>query len=113
MRSFSTVSPPRRAAAPVSFTRSELTRILGIYGQFVVAGDWRDYAIDILDDAAVFSIFRRASEMPLYRIEKRPKLARRQGAYQIISMSGAVLRRGGDLSQVLRIFDRQKLRLAT
>jgi hypothetical protein len=112
MRSISTASPPRRAVQPVSFTRSELTRILGVYGQFVVSGDWRDYAIDCLEDAAVFSIFRRASEMPLYRIEKRPRLARRQGAYQVVSMTGAILKRGGDLGQVLRIFDRNKLRLA-
>ena len=113
MRSRSPATPPRRAVQTVSFTRSELTRILGVYGQFVVAGEWRDYAIDCLEDAAVFSIFRRASEMPLYRVEKRPKLARRQGAYQIVSMSGAILKRGADLSQVLRVFDRQKLRLAT
>jgi len=113
MRSISTVSTPRRLADPVAFSRSELTRILGIYGQFVVAGDWRDYAIDCLEDAAVFSVFRRASEMPLYRIEKRPKLTRKQGAYLIVSMSGAILKRGHDLGQVLRFFDRQKIRLAT
>lgn len=113
MRSQSTASPARPLTAPVSFTRSELTRILGVYGQFVVAGDWRDYAIDCLEDAAVFSVFRRASEMPIYRIEKRPRLARRQGAYQVVSMGGAILKRGADLGQVLRVFDRQKLRLAT
>ena len=105
--------PPRRGAEPVAFSRSELTRILGVYGQFVAAGDWRDYAIDCLEDAAVFSIFRRASEIPLYRIEKRPKLARKQGAYMVVSMSGAILKRGHDLAQVLRVFDRQKLKLAT
>lgn len=104
---------PRRKADPVAFDRSELTRILGVYGQFVAAGDWRDYAIDCLDEVAVFSIFRRASEMPLYRIEKRPKLARKQGAFLVVSMSGAVLKRGHDLGQVLRVFDRQKLKLAT
>ena len=98
---------------PVAFTRSELTRILSLYGQFVAAGDWRDYAIDCLSDAAVFSIYRRASEMPLYRIEKRPKLARRQGAYVVVSMTGTILKRGHDLAQVLRVFDRQKMKLAT
>ena len=113
MRTQTAAQPPRRQTDPVAFTRSELTRILGVYGQFVAAGDWRDYAIDCLDDVAVFSIFRRASEMPLYRIEKRPKLARKQGAYLIISMSGAILKRGHDLGQVLRVFDRQKLKLAT
>lgn len=112
MRFASAPMPPRHRAEPVAFTRSELTRILGVYGQFVVAGEWRDYAIDCLEDAAIFSIFRRASEVPLYRIEKRPKLARKQGAWVVVSMTGAVLRRGHDLSQVLRIFDRQKLRLA-
>jgi len=89
-----------------------LTRILGLYGQFVAAGEWRDYAIDLLKDAAVFSVYRRASEMPLYRIEKRPTLARKQGAWAVVAMSGAIVKRGHDLAQVLRIFDRQKLRLA-
>ncbi|MEM9619948.1 MAG: DUF2794 domain-containing protein [Pseudomonadota bacterium] len=105
--------PPRRRADPIAFTRSELTRILGLYGQFVATGDWRDYAIDCLEEAAVFSIYRRASEVPLYRIEKRPKLARKQGAFLVVSMSGAILKRGHDLAQVLRVFDRQKLKLAT
>ena len=102
-----------RAPAAVAFTRQELTRILGVYGQFVAAGDWRDYAIDSLKDAAVFSIYRRASEMPLYRIEKRPRLARKQGAWAVLTMSGAVMKRGHDLAQVLRVFDRQRLKLAT
>ncbi len=101
------------APAAVAFSRSELTRILGVYGQFVAAGDWKDYAIDCLPERAVFSVFRRASEMPLYRIEKRPKLARRQGQWTIVSMSGAILKRGHDLGQVLRLFDRQRLKLAT
>ncbi len=113
MRTQNAALPPRRRADPVAFTRSELTRILGLYGQFVAAGDWRDYAIDCLDDAAVFSIYRRASEVPLYRIEKRPKLARKQGAYLVVSMSGEILKRGHELAQVLRVFDRQKLKLAT
>ena len=113
MQSIKTRPPRRHLPEPVAFTRSELTRILGLYGQFVAAGDWRDYAIDCLSDAAVFSIYRRASEMPLYRIEKRPKLARKQGAYVVVSMTGAVLKRGHDLSQVLRVFDRQKMKLAT
>lgn len=113
MRPVTPVPAPHPRAAPVAFDRSELTRILGVYGQFVAAGDWRDYAIDCLEDAAVFSIFRRAAEMPLYRIEKRPKLAKKQGAFVIVSMTGAILKRGHDLGQVLRYFDRQKLRLAT
>ncbi len=103
----------RRAPQPVAFSRAELSRILGVYGQFVAAGDWKDYAIDSLKDAAVFSIYRRASEAPLYRIEKHPKLARKQGAWVVVSMSGAILKRGADLAQVLRVFDRQRLKLVT
>ncbi len=88
-------------------------RILAIYGQFVAAGDWRDYAIDALEDRAIFSVFRRASDMALYRIEKRPSLARKQGQWVVTSMSGAILKRGHDLAQVLRVFDRQRLKLVT
>lgn len=113
MRSLSHAPARRVCADPVAFNRSELTRILSVYGQFVAAGEWRDYAIDCLDEAAVFSIFKRASELPIYRIEKRPRLARKQGAYVVVSMTGAILKRGHDLAQVLRVFDRQKLKLAT
>ena len=74
----------------------------------VAAGHWRDYAIDGLHDAAVFSVFRRASESPLYRIEKRPALARRQGAWAVIGQGGVILRRGHELDQVLRVFDRAR-----
>ncbi|MEM6537206.1 MAG: DUF2794 domain-containing protein [Pseudomonadota bacterium] len=102
----------RKIAEPVAFTRAELNRILNIYGQFVAAGEWRDYAIDHLRDAAVFSVFRRASEAPLYRIEKRPSLSRKQGAWVVVAMTGTILKRGHDLSHVLRIFDRKRLRLA-
>ena len=101
----------RRRPEPVAFTREELGRILSLYGQFVAAGEWRDYAIDCLSDGAVFSIFRRASEAPLYRIEKRQALASRQGSWLVVSMTGAILKRGGDLAQVLRVFDRKRLRL--
>ncbi len=102
----------RKAVDPVSFNRAELNRILNVYGQFVAAGEWRDYAIDHLRDAAVFSVFRRASEAPLYRIEKRPDLARRQGAWAVVAMTGAILKRGHDLGQVLRVFDKKRLKLA-
>jgi len=74
----------------------------------VAAGHWRDYAIDGLHDAAVFSVFRRTSESPLYRIEKRPALARRQGAWAVIGQGGVILRRGHELDQVLRVFDRTR-----
>lgn len=95
----------------VSFDRRELSAILTVYGRFVAAGEWRDYAIDSLREAAVFSIFRRAAEHPLYRVEKRPRLALRQGAYAVIGMDGRVLRRGRELAQVLRVFDAKLIRL--
>ena len=96
------------AGAPngrVTFNRLELERILGLYGRKVAAGEWRDYAIDFLRDRAVFSVFRRASEVPLYRIEKTPKLERRQGAYSVISQTGLIVRRGHELDRVLRAID--------
>jgi hypothetical protein len=89
-----------------AFDRSELSEILKIYGRMVAAGEWRDYAIDHLGDRAVFSIFRRTSEVPLYRIEKNPKLARRQGAYAVITQTGMILKRGPDLGRVLRTIDK-------
>src|ERR1700709_2676708 len=91
----------------VTFERRELSRILNLYGRMVAAGEWRDYAIDFLKDRAVFSIFRRSSEVPLYRVEKDPKLARRQGAYSVITASGLILRRGNDLDRVLLAIDRK------
>lgn len=96
--------------AQVSFDRRELFEILNIYGKMVAKGEWRDYAIDSLKDRALFSVYRRATEFALFTIEKNPKLANRQGAYSVISASGRIMRRGHDLKQVLRVFDR-KLRL--
>jgi hypothetical protein len=93
-------------AAVVFFERRELDRLLRLYGRMVAAGEWRDYAIAGLADRAVFSVFRRASEQPLYRIEKRPDLARRQGAWAVLTQSGHILKRGQDLEQVLRVFDK-------
>src|SRR5690349_24961028 len=87
--------------AKVTFDRRELMRILDLYGRKVAAGEWRDYAIAFLKDRAVFSVFRRASEMPLYRIEKNMALARRQGAYAVVAASGLVLKRGHSLDRVL------------
>ena len=91
----------------ISFNRQELTAILRIYGFKVADGEWRDYAIDHLPDYAVFSVFRRASELPLYRIVKNPKLARKQGSYYVMGHNGAILRRGHELAQVLKIFEKQ------
>jgi hypothetical protein len=93
-------------ANQVTFSRSELSRLLGLYGRKVAAGEWRDYAIDFLKDRAVFSVFRRSSEVPLYRIEKNPRLARRQGTYSVISATGLIVRRGHELDRVLRAIDR-------
>jgi hypothetical protein len=72
----------------------------------VAAGEWRDYAIDHLPDRAVFSVFRRASEVPLFQIAKMPKLARKQGAFAVIAAGGAILKRGHELARVLGVFDR-------
>jgi hypothetical protein len=91
----------------VTFNRLELNRILNVYGRMVSEGEWRDYAIDFLKDRAVFSIFRRASEVPIYRIEKDPRLARKQGMYCVISATGLILRRGHELERVLLVIDRK------
>ncbi len=93
-------------ATKVSFDRSELRQILNLYGRKVAEGEWRDYAIDFLKDMAVFSVFRRTSEMPLYRIVKNPALARRQGAYSVTTTGGLILKRGHDLDRVLAVLDR-------
>lgn len=100
------------ASQVVSFHRTELSEIINVYGRQVAAGEWRDYAVDMLGDRAVFSIFRRASEMPIYRVEKNPKLSRRQGAYSVISATGLILKRGHDLRAVLRVIDK-RVTLAT
>jgi hypothetical protein len=93
-------------AAQVTFDRCELGRIFGLYGRKVAEGEWRDYAIDFLRDRAVFSIFRRSSEVPIYRIEKNPRLGQRQGTYSVVSATGLILRRGHELDRVLRAIDR-------
>jgi hypothetical protein len=103
--SFEVHSPGQRPGA-VFFDRPELNELLRLYGRMVAAGEWRDYAIDGLGEAAVFSVFRRTSESPLYRIEKRPALARRQGQWAVIGSGGHILKRGHELSQVLRMFDK-------
>lgn len=104
-------SPPTQRIGPVSFNRLELNAILHIYGQMVAAGKWRDYAIDHLDDKAMFSIFQRTSDVPLYRIEKNPKLQNKQGAYSVVAASGMILKRGADLRQVLRVFDKALIKI--
>lgn len=96
----------QKNAPPVTFHRRELDAILRLYSRMVADGEWRDYAIDHLKDRAVFSVFRRTSEVPLYRIEKNPKLARKQGAFAVIAASGLILKRGQDLEQVLKVLDK-------
>jgi hypothetical protein len=99
------LSGPPHLAPQVTFERGELDRILGLYGRKVAAGEWRDYAIDFLKDRAVFSVFRRTSEIPIYRIEKSPRLSRRQGAYSVVSATGLILKRSHELERVLRVLD--------
>ena len=113
---------PRAAASPsapapsqtapsaplvVSFDRTELREILNLYGRKVAEGEWRDYAMDFMANKAVFSVYRRTSEFPLYRIEKDPKLARKQGAYSVVAATGLILRRGPDLARVIAVLDRK------
>nr|WP_319248942.1 DUF2794 domain-containing protein [uncultured Celeribacter sp.] len=94
----------------VVFDRRELGVIMGLYGRMVAAGEWRDYGMSFLKDVAVFSVFRRTAEYPLYRIEKRPRLRNKQGMYSVIGMDGQILKRGTDLRTMLRLFDRHLIR---
>nr|WP_036255953.1 DUF2794 domain-containing protein [Methylocapsa acidiphila] len=100
------------AAETVSFDRRELREILNLYGRKVAEGEWRDYALDFTAHKAVFSIYRRASECALYRIEKTPKLARKQGAYAVVTATGLVLKRGHELDRVIAVLDK-KLKLVS
>ena len=97
---------PTSQPSTVAFNIQELREILNLYGRKVAAGEWRDYAMDFGRDRAVFSVFRRTSEYPLYMIEKSPRLARKQGAYSVIAATGLTLKRGHDLRRVLAVLDR-------
>ena len=99
------------SGARIFFERRELEQLLRLYGRMVAQGEWRDYAIDGLKDVAIFSVFKRSAEDPLYRIEKRPDLARRQGAWAVIGQGGMILKRAHELDQVLRLFDRGRFRV--
>ena len=101
------VSSNKASAAPtvVSFNRRELREIMDLYGRMVAAGEWRDYALDFTPEQAVFSVFRRACETPLYRIKKDPRHARRQGAYSVVALGGRVMKRGHDLARVLGVLE--------
>ncbi len=104
------VPPSLPASDVVAFDWRELAGILSLYGRMVAAGEWRDYGMSFLRDRAVFSVFRRAAEHPLYRIEKRPRLRNAQGMYAVVAMDGQILRRGHDLSTVLRVLERKLIR---
>lgn len=101
---------PSKGPSQVAFDRQELSAILNVYGQMVSKGDWKDYAMDFLRDKAVFSVYRRASEHALYRIEKVPALRKKQGQFAVIAPGGHVLKRGHDLKVVLKVFDKARFR---
>jgi hypothetical protein len=103
--------PNGAQAAQVGFDRLELTRILDLYGRMVAAGHWKDYAMDLGKDAAVFAAFRRAAERPEFRIEKRPALRGRQGMWALIGEQGVVLKRGHELGPVLAPVERRLMKL--
>jgi hypothetical protein len=101
--------PAQSTPSIAAFNRQELSAILNVYGRMVAAGEWRDYAMDFGRETATFSVYRRASEVPLYRIEKTPKLARKQGAYAVITAAGLILKRGHDLARVLAVFEKRSM----
>lgn len=113
MNTFTPFPSQNLSALPqtVFYQRSELNIILSLYGRMVAAGEWRDYGISSLRDVAIFSVFRRTAEQPLYRIEKRPKLRNKQGEYAVIGMDGQILKRGHDLKTVLRVLERKLIRV--
>lgn len=94
-----------RFTPAISFDRKELQTILNVYGRKVAEGEWRDYALDFLRDRALFSIYKRASERPLYVVEKNPKLRLKQGQYMVLAQDGRILKRGHDLTVVLRVLE--------
>ncbi len=102
--------PPSPPPEQIVFHRSEISVIMSLYGRMVAAGEWRDYGLSHLREMAVFSVFRRTAENPLYRIEKRPKLRNRQGQYSVVGMDGQILKRGNDLKTVLRVLERKLIR---
>ncbi len=106
----SSSSTPPKPPSQIAFDRKELSAILNVYGQMVSKGDWKDYAMDFLSDKAVFSIYRRASDHALYRIEKVPALRKKQGQFAVIAPGGLVLKRGHDLLTVLKVFDKSRFR---
>lgn len=104
-------SAHQRPPSQVAFQRPELSLIMSVYGHMVSNGDWKDYGMSFLKDRAVFAVYRKASEYPLYRIEKTPALRNKQGQYSVIAPGGLILKRGHDLKAVLRVFDKQRFKL--
>ena len=105
---FESSQPGKSASASVMWHRRELDQILRVYGRLVAQGEWKDYAIDGLKDCAIFSIFRRTSEMPVYSVIKTPADRNKQGEYKVVALGGQILKRGHDLAQVLKVFDKKK-----
>ena len=104
--------PHPRGRNPIAaFDRLELQRILDLYGRMVAAGHWRDYGLSFDPEVATFVAFRRSAERPEVRIEKRPRLRLKQGAFSLVGEHGAVLRRGHDLTGVLAPIERRLMRL--
>jgi hypothetical protein len=99
------------SARTIFFSRPEFDLLLRFYGRMVAAGEWRDYALDALPDRAVFSVYRRTSEAPLFQIEKRPDDARRQGAFSVRAVDGRILRRGHELEPVLAVLEPKRMRV--
>jgi hypothetical protein len=110
MNDVTPIQRPARTPEQIVFHRIELGQIMTLYGRMVAAGEWRDYGISMLKDVAVFSIFRRSAETPIYRVEKRPKLIAKQQQYAVIGMDGCILKRGADLKQVLRVLEKKLIR---
>lgn len=109
-----TVTPfPAQRGTPqqIGFDRLELNRILDLYGRMVTAGIWRDYAMDMGQEVAVFAAFRRSAERPEVRIEKRPALRNRQGMWALINEQGVVLKRGHELGPVLAPVERRLMKV--
>jgi hypothetical protein len=92
----------------IAFNRLEFGQILNLYGRMVASGHWKDYAVDMLSDQAIFSVYRQASEMPLYQIVKRPALRNKQGQFSVMAPGGLILKRGHELKNVLRVFDSKR-----
>lgn len=100
-------SNPVKPVEQVCFNRHDIDILMQFYSKRVGTGEWRDYAMDMLKDQAIFSVFKRASEVPIYTVHKQPKLANKQGEWSIMNANGLVLKRGKDLKQVLKVLDKK------